>query len=360
MLARTLLFCLVATATHAAAQDRIDRTHGASIAGVEIVEESHRGVTYKRGTTAPKTIAADLVADVVRKDMPPVLREGKSKAQAKELAEAEGLLLLAVADAKAPWMKEYASFYLAEVQRQLGKMALATKNYEQVLAVKPDSRFLPQVRLGLARTSASEGKHEVAVGILQAFLKEVDTLKLPRSFALEAQRTLGEVQLRRGNFADAARQFDGVATEAKALLARAPDDEKPSLRRLELIAMRDRASALIGDKKYGEAEALLGSLRAEKEDLARAIHLIGQGELLLGKGEADLARVFLSRAVVTSAAAQAELPRALLLLGTNYLALKDKGEKGAGKMAAIYLANVVQRYAGTDEAKAAEALQKRL
>jgi hypothetical protein len=70
--------------------------------------------------------------------------------------------------------------------------------------------------------------------------------------------------------------------------------------------------------------------------------------------------VLLSQAVVTSPAAQTELPRALLLLGSSSLALKEKGERGAAKMASIYLNNVVQRYAGTDEAKAAEALQKRL
>jgi hypothetical protein len=70
--------------------------------------------------------------------------------------------------------------------------------------------------------------------------------------------------------------------------------------------------------------------------------------------------VLLSQAVVTSPAAQTELPRAQLLLGSSYLAQKDAGERGAAKMAAKYLNNEVQRYAGTDEAKAAEVLQKRL
>jgi TolA-binding protein len=216
------------------------------------------------------------------------------------------------------------------------------------------------VRLGIAQCHTAEGKYDEAASVLEAFAKEVDTLKLPRSFALETQRSLGQVQLKRGNFAEAARRFEGVATEAKSLFLKATDEEKPSLRRLELLATRDRATAMIGDKKFAEAEALLASLRNEKEDLARAIHLIGQGEVLLGKGDPDRARVLLSQAVVTSPAAQPELPRALLLLGSSYLALKEKGERGAAKMASIYLNNVVQRYAGTDEAKAAEALQKRL
>jgi TolA-binding protein len=289
-----------------------------------------------------------------------VLREGKSKSQSGALVEAEGLLQIALADAKIPWVKEYAAFYLGQVQRQLGRSSMAIKAYEQVLATKPDSRFLPQVRLGIAQCHTAEGKYDEAASVLEAFAKEVDTLKLPRSFALETQRSLGQVQLKRGNFAEAARRFEGVATEAKSLFLKATDEEKPSLRRLELLATRDRATAMIGDKKFAEAEALLASLRNEKEDLARAIHLIGQGEVLLGKGDPDRARVLLSQAVVTSPAAQTELPRALLLLGTSYLALKDKGERGAAKMASIYQNNVVQRYAGTDEAKAAEALQKRL
>lgn len=342
------------------AQDRIYLSQGAPIANVEVLDESHRGVSYRRGNQAPRTVPLDLVVDVVRADTPPVLREGRSKAQAQALRDAEGLLQLALAEAQKPWVKEYAAFYLGEVQRQLAKYEQAVKSYELVLQTKPDSRFLPQVRLSVARAHAAREKYDEALAALEAFRKEVDVLKLPRSAGLEAQRQLGSVHLKRGNFAEAARQFDGVATEARNLLGRAPDEEKAALRRIELMAVRDRATALIGDKNFSAAEAALAPLQNANDDLGRAIHLIGQAEILAGRGESDRARVLLSQAVVTSPAARTELPRALLLLGRCYLDLRDKGERGAAKMASIYLANVVQRFAGTDEAKAAEALQRSL
>ena len=341
-------------------QDRIDRHKGAPIGGVEVISEDCKKVTYKRGRGAPKDIDVALVADVVRGDMPAVLREGRAKLLSGDLTDAEGALQLAQQETEPSWAKEYASFYLGETRRRMGKYREAISAYGQVLAAKANSRFLPATKIGMAKCHAASKAYGEARTLLEGFLKEVTEKQLSRVSELEARQVLGQVLVKEGNHTEAARQFGTVVSEAQNLGTKAEGDEKGRYRRVELLATRDRASALIAAGKLDDAERLLRSFSTSEEDLARAIALIGEGEILLGRGQADRARVRLSEAVVTSPSARTELPRALLLLGKCYLKLAKSGEKDARKMAGTYLENVVQRFAGTDEAAEAQALQKTL
>ena len=50
----------------------------------------------------------------------------------------------------------------------------------------------------------------------------------------------------------------------------------------------------------------------------------------------------------------------LRLLAEAYIDLKSKGEKGAGKLAQLYIDDLVRNHAGTEDAQAARDLQKKL
>ena len=235
------------------------------------------------------------------------------------------------------------------------------KAYESVLQVKSDSRFLPQVRLRIAMSWTAAKSFSKAESVLKAFVREVDSKKLHRQHALKAKQALGSNLVAQGKFSDASREYDSVISEARSLAGRAKDpDEKARLHLIGLRGERDKGSALIMDKKYNAANGIFARLSTSRNDrLARAIGLMGQGELSLAQGNPDKARVQLSEVTALGFAAEEERPRALRLLAECYIALKGK-EKGAETLAAAYIDDLLRHHPGTEDAKVARGLQQKL
>lgn len=342
--------------------DRIDRTSGGSIANVKVVSEDFKQVTYrKKGSARALTIPADQVVDVTRGNTPQPLREGKSKALSGDLKGAIAPLQLAARN-NTPWVKEYANFYLGEVNRRLGKADDAVRAYEAVLQAKPDSRFLPRVRLAIAQAWTAAKKYGKAQGVLTSFAREVDSKRLHRQHALAAKKLLGRNLDAQGKFAQAGREYDSVISEARSLAGRAKDpEEKARLHLIGLRAQRDKGSSLVKDKKYNDAVTIFSRMASSRNDpLARAIGMMGQGEVSLAQGKSDLARVQLSEVSALGFGAEEERPRALRLLAEAYIDLKAKGEKGAADVAQLYIDDLLRNYPGTEDAKAARNLQQKL
>jgi len=353
---------LVGAQAQEQAVDRIDRSSGGSLANITITKEDFREVSYRRkGSARTHTVVADSVVDVVRGGTPASLREGKAMAFSGDLKNAVGPLQLAARDER-PWVKEYANYYLAEVQRKLGRADPAVQAYKAVLAAKADSRFLPRVRLGIAQTWTAAGQYAKAQGVLESFIREVDTKRLSRSWALRGKQNLGRNLEAQEKFAAASREYDSVIKESTHLESKAADpDGKTRLRVLRLRAERDKGSALIKDKKYADASRIFSRLSADRKDgLARAIGAMGMGEIDLARGNADKARVALVRVVALGFDADEEVPRALRLLAECYLQLDEKKEKGARDMAHAYIQDLLKDYPGSEEAKIARNLQQRL
>ena len=341
--------------------DRIDRTAGGALANVTVVKEDFNSVSYrKKGSARIVTIPAEQVVDIVRGVTPQPLREGKSKVLSGDLKGAVAPLQVAARNAT-PWVKVYANFYLGEAFRKLGRTDDAVRAYEAVIAAKADSRFLPAARLGIARSWTAGAKYGKAQGVLESFVREVDAKRIHRQYALKAKQALGANLAARGKYSEASREYDSVITEAKSLAGRAKEaGEKARLHLLGLRAERDKGSALIKDKKYNDANRIFSRLASSRNDpLARAIGMMGQGELSLAQGDADLARVQLSEVTALGFSAEEERPRALRLLAECYLALKGK-EKGAETLAAAYINDLLTHHPGTEAAKAARGLQQKL
>lgn len=344
------------------ATDRIDRSSGGSIVNVIVVKEDFRVVTYRRkGGKRTLTVPSEMVIDVVRGDTPQNLRDGKSRAVAGDLKNAVGPLQLAVRSST-PWVKEYANFYLGEVQRKLGRHDAAVRAYEAALQAKPDSRFLPRGRIGIAKAWISSKSYGKAEGVLKAFVREVDSKRLSRSFALEGKQILGRSFEAQTKYQDASREYDSVITEARSLGSKAKTEgEKDRFRVIGLRAQRDKGSAYIKAKKYNDAIRIFAQLSSDRKDaLARAIGQMGMGEIELSRGNVDKARVELSRVVALGFGADEEVPRALRLLAQTYLELRKKNEKGADKMARMYIEDLLRSYPGSEEAKIARNLQQQL
>ena len=344
------------------AADRIDRSSGGSIANVKVTSENFTEVTYrKKGSARAMKIPAEEVVDVSRSDTPQPLREGKSKVLAGDLKGALAPLKLAARN-NTPWVKEYANFYLGEVHSRIGNAEEAVTAYEAVLAAKPDSRFLPRARLGIAAAWTAAKQYGKAQGVLSAFVREVDAKRLHRQHALAAKQLLGRNLDAQGKYAEAGREYDSVISEAKSLVGRAKGEgEKARLHLIGLRAQRDKGSSLIREKKYSAASMVFSQMANSRNDpLARAIGVMGQGEVSLAQGKSDLARVLLSEVSALGFGAEEERPRVLRLLAEAYIDLKSKGEKGAGKLAQLYIDDLVRNHAGTEDAQAARDLQKKL
>lgn len=341
--------------------DRIDRTSGGALANVTVVKEDFNTVTYrKKGGSRVTAIPSVQVIDIVRGDTPQALREGKAKVLAGDLKGALAPLQLAARNAT-PWVKEYAHFYLGEALRKLGRAQDAVRAYEAVIATKADTRFLPLARLGIATAWTADKSFGKAQGVLESFIREVDSKRMHRQYALRAKQALGHNLVAQGKFAAASREYDSVITEARSLWGRAKDDdEKSRLHLIMLRAERDKGSALVQDKKYNDANRIFSRLATTRDDpLARAIGMMGQGELSLAQGDPDLARVRLSEVTALGFNAEEERPRALRLLAECYIALKGK-EKDAETMAAAYIEDLLTHHPGTEDAKVARDLQQKL
>jgi len=342
--------------------DRIDRSSGGSIANVRVVSETFKEVTYrKKGSARVMTIPAEEVVDVSRTDTPKELREGKAKVLSGDLKGALAPLQLA-ARKNTPWVKEYANFYLGLAYARLGNADEAVSAYEAVLAAKPDSRFLPGARLGIAAAWTAAKQYGKAQGVLSAFVREVDAKRIHRQHALVAKQLLGRNLDAQGKYAQAGREYDSVISEAKSPVGRAKAaNEKARLHLLALRAQRDKGSSLVRAKKYSPASMVFSQMANTRDDpLARAIGVMGQGEVSLAQGKSDLARVLLSEVSALGFGAEEERPRVLRLLAEAYIDLKSKGEKGASELAQIYIDDLIRNHPGTEDAKAARDLQQKL
>jgi TolA-binding protein len=346
-----------------ASPDRVDRKKGAPVAGVEVVSEDYKSVVVKtRGPGAEKTIRipASEVLDVQRDDEPEAYRQGRDSLSAGDLVNAISALRLAQSQAGGKaWVKEYASFYLGEAYRLSGQAREAAQAYQQVLAVKADSRFLALVRLGMARAYTEAGSYGDAEKVLNDFIGEVDSKRLPVSYKIEANLILGRNLEAQGRHAEAASRYGSVANEARRLAGTAETEEqREDLAVLALRAEADRGAAMIAAKDYVAAETLFGSMsRSHRDDpRAQALADIGMGAVALGKGELDLARVRLTAAATLHFKADEERPRALLLLARTYSELDKKGEKGARRLARAYLNDLLKFYPASDYAGEAREL----
>ncbi len=342
--------------------DRIDRASGGSLANVKVVGETYKEITYRiKGSARAMKIPADEVVDVTRADTPRALREGKSKALAGDLKGALAPLQLAARN-NTPWVKEYANFYLGEIQARLGKADEAVRAYEAVLAAKPDSRFLPRARLGIAAAWTAARQYKKAEGVLSSFVREVNTKRLHRQHGLVAKQLLGRNLDAQGKHTQAGREYDSVISEAQSLAGRAKEpNEKARLHLIGLRALRDKGSSLVKDKKYSAATSVFSRMAGSRDDLlARAIGLMGQGEVSLAQGKSDLARVQLSEVAALGFGAEKERPRVLRLLAEAHLDLKTKGERGAAELAQLYIDDLIRNHPGTEDAKAARSLQQKL
>ena len=252
--------------------------------------------------------------------------------------------------------------YLGETFRRLGRAADAARAYEAALQAKPDSRFLPAIRLGTARAWTAAKSYGKAESTLKAFAREVDSKRLHRQYALSAKQGLGRNLEAQGKYSQARREYDSVITEARSSAARAKGPgEKQRLHLLSLRAQRDKGGAYVKEKNYGDASGLFEKMASTRDDkVARAIGMMGQGEVRLAQGQADRARVLLSEVAALGFEAAGERPRVLRLLTETYIALAAAGERGATGMARSYVEDLLRNHPGTEEAKAARALQQKL
>jgi len=344
----------------ARASDRIDRTSGGSIANVAVVKEDFNQVTYRQKGKS-MTIPSVQVVSISRSATPDALREGRSKLLAGNLGGAVAPLQLAARNTTA-WVKEYASFFLGEAFRGLGRAQDAVTAYDAVLQAKPDSRFLPDVRLGTAKAWTASKQYGKAEAVLKAFSREVDTKRLNRQHALSAKRLLGHNLEAQGKYSEARREYDSVITEARSLAGRAGDAAQK--RRFEVVgleAQRDKGSAFVKDKKYSDAANLFSKIASTRDDpMAQAIGTMGLGEVSLAQGQEDRARVQLSRVSALGFAAPAARPGVLYMLAQTHVALAAKGQRGASALAKLYIAELTKNYPGTPEARKAQDLQQKL
>jgi TolA-binding protein len=341
--------------------DRIDRSSGGSLVDVEVVKEDYKEVTYrKKGSARAMTVPAESVVEVVRGNMPPNLREGRAKLLSGDMLGAVGPLRLAAREGD-PWVKEYASFYLGEALSRLGETRDAIAAYEGVLQVKPDSRLLPQVRLGIAQAHMTAGAHAKADDTLTSFLREIDSKGMSRTYALNAKHLHGASLVEQKKFGDAAREYDSLIREAQNLASKADASVKRTYEVATLRAEASKARALLHDNKVAEARSAFSRLAGLPDPVARSIGRLGEAEVSLAQGDPDRARVLLSEMVSVHFGGDEDLSRALHLLARCYLELRDKqNEKNANEMARRYLDELLIQYPGSDDAKAARVLQKRL
>ena len=349
-----LLAILVASASPASlvAQDRVILRRGSPVVG-KVQSEDYQEVRIKARRGTLKVIPSERVADILRDGAPESYREGRVALQKGDLKNAEKLLQAAAVDSKETWVKEYATFYRAEALRAAGRFEEAVKAYEKVLSINAKSRFLPQVRLDIARALAAAGQRDKAMTALDAFVKEVNQKSLPERYSLDARGMLGRLFSRMGRHEEAAAAFAGVVRAAESLLNKAREEhEKAAFKEIILAAQRDLGTAYIKARKYSEAERTFSAIaRQSKGDpRAQAVAAIGRAEAELGRGNADAARVMLTDVLAVHFSAEAELPRAMWLLAQAYEKLAEAGEKGARKRQRIYLRDLVEQYPGSDQA----------
>jgi hypothetical protein len=150
--------------------------------------------------------------------------------------------------------------------------------------------------------------------------------------------------------------------EAQSLASKADASVKRTYEVAALRAEASKARAHLLDNKVAEARTAFSRLAGLPDPVARAIGRLGEAEVSLAQGDPDRARVLLSEMVaVHFGGGDEDLSRALHLLARCYLELRDKqNEKNANEMARRYLDELLIQYPGSDDAKAARELQKRL
>jgi len=330
-------------------QDRVDLLHGKPLAG-QVLRENAREVAIKLRGGRQRTLPADQVLDIVREGASDAYREGRTSLSKGDLKNAVRLLRNAAHEAKSPWLKEYATYYLARSLESEGRPKEAGDQYAEVLRLNPNSRFLPAVRLGLARTGAALGQGQKAIKVLQDFGLEVNRRSLPESYGLEAKTLLGKLLLEQGKPQEAASAFETARRGARKLLAQAKETSARRLAARHLFAAsRSLAAAYIEAKDFSKARSIFQGLASEfqQDGAAQTLAAVGAAEVLLVQGNADLARVQLTEILAEHFDQETEVPQVLYLLGKAYLALAETGERGARQHARAYLQDLIKHYAAS-------------
>lgn len=150
----------------AAAADRIV-LHGSqpSINDVAVQSEDFNEVHYKRPNVPdPQRIRSRDVSDIERAGSE-AYDAGREQERQGDYANAVKSFELALSKeaSKAPWVKEYAQFHLAEARFALGasdprEMQAALQAYEKLKADFPKSRFIPDVEIAIGRSLVELGR----------------------------------------------------------------------------------------------------------------------------------------------------------------------------------------------------------
>ncbi|MCZ6598702.1 MAG: hypothetical protein O7B99_13770 [Planctomycetota bacterium] len=188
----SLPFLLVVLLAAPGAADKIYRTDGKVIEGVNIVEETLTHVIYKKGNAQSNLASADVIR--VEFERKPRLVDEADQA----LVEEDPIGALEVFDdyvdgqirnpkEKKKWAPAYAAFRALEVCKLLDDLPGLVSRADRLIQNFPDSRYLPETYLAKANALARQGKTRNAQGVLRTFLKLVDEKTLSKRWALECQ-----------------------------------------------------------------------------------------------------------------------------------------------------------------------------
>ena len=210
-----------------------------AIAGVKVKSETLELVTYVQGGKSKELPAASVLA-IVYDGPPRDYRLGVENYNLGDFVNAvERLKTVAglAKDEKAPWLPEYANYFLGRSYLAAGDFDKAAEAFAKVIALHPDGRLVAGATLGLARAKSGAGKADDARAALGKLKDAAAKAKGAEIWVSEAMLALAEVEAAAQKAEIAANLAHDLAgsvkavdsPEARALFARAKVLEYSSL-----------------------------------------------------------------------------------------------------------------------------------
>jgi tetratricopeptide (TPR) repeat protein len=211
---RPITACALALLLAAPAMgDEIVLRDGRRITGVEISAETYAKVTYQIAG-APQEERASNVLEIVHESKPLPYRQGEEAMQGGRFAEAAERFTVAASSARDAWVKQYGLFFAGEAYRQANRFPAAAQAYNQLLSDVPDTRFLPQARLGLAQCKLEAGSFDQARSLFAQLQQEAQQKDLGSQWGLAAELGTARAWELQGDKAKAAGLYRSIARKA--------------------------------------------------------------------------------------------------------------------------------------------------